>query len=147
MKLEVEKLSALVPDPEYKTKGSAAFDVTNQSGRFVYIHVGETVLIPTGLKVKVPEGFVGLVSSRSGISLKGFRVGNAPGAIDSDYRGEVCVIAANDSDGVITIEPGERIAQFMVVPVVRCDIKIVKSIEIEAGNERGEGGFGHTGSK
>ncbi len=145
MILEVEKLNENVPTPKYATSGSAAFDLTNQNGESVAIYPGHTVLIKTGLKVKVPSGYVGLVSSRSGISIKGFRVANAPGLIDSDYRGEVCVIAANDGVDILDIEPGERIAQFTVVPVVCCDIKIVDSIDVEEGNERGLGGFGHTG--
>ena len=147
MKLEVQLLSPDVPVPVYQTSGSVAFDLTNQSGIYVTIRPGETVLIRTGLKVKVPEHYAGFVSSRSGISLKrGFRVGNAPGIIDSDYRGEVGVIAANDSNSTIFIDKGERIAQFTVVPIIRCNIDVVESFDVEIDNERGENGFGSTGS-
>lgn len=146
MKLAIQKLNESVPTPEYATSGSAAFDLTNQAGHTVLIVPGETIKIPTGLIVKVPTEHVGLVSSRSGISLKNFRVGNAPGIIDSDYRGEIIIIASNSGDETITIAPGERIAQFTVVPVVQCDIEIVESIAIEDGNERGIGGFGSTGT-
>ncbi len=145
MKLEIEKLNNNVPTPKYATSGSAAFDLTNQSGKAVNIWPQQTVIIPTGLKVKLPSGTAGLISSRSGISLTGFRVANAPGICDEDFRGEVCVIAANDGGKVITLQPGERIAQFTVVPVVRCAIEIVESIAIEDDNERGIGGFGSTG--
>lgn len=146
MKLEIEKLNENVPTPKYATSGSAAFDLTNQSGKTIQIHPGETVIIPTGIKVKLPSGTAGFISSRSGKSLQGFRVANAPGIVDEDYRNEVGVIAANDKDGIVTVEPGERIAQFTVLPVIRCDIAVVESIDIEENNERGLGGFGSSGS-
>ena len=146
MRLEVERLSENVPTPRYATSGSAAFDLTNQSGSDIVLQPGDTLVIPTGLKVKLPENTVGFVSSRSGISLDGFRVANAPGIIDEDYRNEVGVIATNGGRGPICLEAGDRIAQFTVVPVIRCDIQLVASVDVEEGNERGMGGFGSTGT-
>jgi len=146
MLLQIEKLNEAVPTPKYATSGSAAFDLTNQSGMDLMLAPGRTVIIPTGIKVKLPAGTVGLISSRSGKSLEGFRVANAPGIIDEDYRAEVGVIACCDSEDFVRIAAGERIAQFTVVPVVRCEIAIVDSVIVESGNERGEKGFGSTGT-
>jgi dUTP pyrophosphatase len=145
MMLDIELLRN-TPMPEYKTKGSAAFDLTNQSGRKITLTGTDIEMIPTGIKIKIPDGYVGLVTPRSGISLYGFQCSNSPGIIDSDYRGEVCVIATLKSSLTYKeIEPGERIAQLLIVRCEQAKFRQVERIEIEPDNRRGEGGFGHTG--
>ena len=149
MRLEIEIIRPETPTPQYKTSGSAAFDITNQSGDDITLRPGETKLIPVGFRVKVPAGLWGQVSPRSGIALdRGFQVANSPGIVDHDYRGEVGVIGYNSNlEKSIFIPKGERIAQFALVPFVRGNITIVEKLpEDDFENERGEGGFGSTGT-
>ena len=104
---------------------------------------GERALVPTGIAIAVPEGYEGQVRMRSGLALqKGLILPNAPGTIDSDYRGEIRVIVANISGEPVTIERGERIAQLVIAPVARATLAKVDALP-ETG--RGSGGFGSTG--
>jgi dUTP pyrophosphatase len=111
----------------------------------ITLQPGERALIPTGLRVAIPKGYEGQIRPRSGLALThGLTVLNAPGTIDADYRGEIKVILINLGYEAATIEPGQRIAQLVIVPVARADLVPVAVLP-ETG--RGEGGFGHTGAK
>lgn len=104
---------------------------------------GEPVAVGTGLAVAIPHGFEGQVRPRSGNALKrAITVANAPGTIDSDYRGELKVILVNLGSGPQTIQPGDRIAQLVIAPVVQAGIEEVASLD---DTDRGGGGFGSTG--
>lgn len=130
--------------PAYATPGSAGFDLYNRSGETIIIPPGMNALIKTGLFMKLPEGTVGFVLPRSGKSLKtvGYSIANSPGCIDEDYRQEVGVIACNYGKDDIQIDDGERMAQMVVLPYIRCDF-----VEVDALDETDrQGGFGSTGS-
>ena len=129
--------------PKYETEGSAGLDVRANIIEPSVLKSLERVLIPTGLKIAIPEGYEVQVRPRSGLAIKhGITMLNSPGTIDSDYRGEIKVIAVNLSNETYTIEPNERIAQLVLNKVEQ--IELVEVDELDATN-RGEGGFGHTG--
>lgn len=110
----------------------------------VTLQPGERALIPTGIRVAIPAGFEGQVRGRSGNAVRrGLGLVNAPGTIDSDYRGEIQVILINWSDQPQTICGGERIAQLVIAPVVRAEVRSVEELDH---TDRGTGGFGHTGT-
>lgn len=131
--------------PRYETAGAAGLDLraavpTNEP---MILAPGARGLVPTGLSIAIPLGFEGQVRARSGLAIKsGIGVLNAPGTIDSDYRGEVMVILINHSDQVFSIARGERIAQLVIAPVVQATISVVSAL---SATERGTGGFGSTG--
>jgi dUTP pyrophosphatase len=110
------------------------------------VAVGGRVAVPTGLAFEIPPGFEGQVRPRSGLARKvGLTILNAPGTIDSDYRGEVAVLLVNLSDAPVTIEPLERIAQLVIAPVARAELVLsVAALDVTA---RGAGGYGSTGSR
>jgi dUTP pyrophosphatase len=140
--------------PAYATAGASGFDLVAIED--VEIEPGETLLVKTGLSVEIPEGYEMQVRPRSGLSLKTpLRVANSPGTVDSDYRGEVCVIMNNSADPryvpvgdlafrnkAQTIKKGDRIAQGVICPVIRADLVIVTE---HTDTVRGAGGFGSTG--
>lgn len=129
------------PNPEYATSGSAGCDI--RSNEDVVIFAYQTKLVHTGIHIKVPEGFECQVRPRSGLSLKtGLRVANSPGTIDSDYRGEVCIIVHNTSAYNMSISKGDRIAQLVFCPVYQA--KFIQVDELDK-TDRGSGGFGSTG--
>ncbi|TYO99723.1 deoxyuridine 5'-triphosphate nucleotidohydrolase [Geothermobacter ehrlichii] len=104
---------------------------------------GERALVPTGLAMEIPDGYEGQVRPRSGLALRlGLGMVNAPGTIDSDYRGEVGVLLINLGQDEVTVNPGDRIAQLVITPVVQA--RLVEVGELSP-TRRGEGGFGHTG--
>ena len=106
---------------------------------------GSRVLVPTGLALEIPPGYEVQVRPRSGLALRnGVTLANAPGTIDSDYRGELGVILINHGDESFVISRGDRIAQLVVCPVVRAELV---SVETLAETDRGSGGFGHTGTR
>jgi len=128
--------------PTYQTTGSAGCDVKASSD--VTFYPNETKLVPTGLKVSIPHGYEIQIRPRSGLSLKtGLRLANSIGTIDSDYRGEIQCIFTNTSNDKFTIKRGDRIAQFVVAPVYQADWVLVDSLDE---TNRGDGGFGSTGS-
>ena len=130
--------------PAYATPGSAGMDLRAAIAGPMFIPAGERVQIPTGLAMAIPVGFEGQVRARSGLAWrKGLAVINAPGTIDSDYRGEVKVLLVNLSSEEVEIPPGERIAQLVIAPVVQVVVETVVSLER---TERGAGGFGSTGT-
>ncbi len=127
--------------PRYQTDGAAGMDL--RADEPVDLAPGERRLVPTGIAVAIPPGFEGQVRPRSGLALKlGLGVVNAPGTIDSDYRGEVGVILANWGSERVVLARGERIAQLVIAPVVRAAIQEVAELP---GTGRGGGGFGSTG--
>lgn len=129
--------------PQYATPGSAGMDLFAALQYQVVIHRNKRVIIPTGLAVEIPVGFEAQIRPRSGNALKyGITVLNSPGTIDSDYRGEIGVMLINHGEDCVLIEPGDRIAQMVIAPVMR--VKIVQFDEL-CETARGAGGFGSTG--
>ncbi|MDD5456992.1 MAG: dUTP diphosphatase [Candidatus Margulisbacteria bacterium] len=127
--------------PEYKTILSSGLDLA--SAEDTIMHKGEKKLVATGIKIAIPAGYEGQIRPRSGLSLKeGIIIPNTPGTIDADYRGEVKIILWNLGEKDFTINKGDRIAQLVIVPVVRAEFEVVGSLDITA---RNDGGFGHTG--
>jgi len=135
-----------LPLPAFQTKGSAGMDLPAAVQVPVTIEPGERMMIPTGLAMAIPQGFVGLICSRSGLGAKnGVVVLIAPGLIDSDYRGELLVTLFNSSKREpFTINRGDRIAQLMVTPVFQPEWREVDEL---TETERGAGGFGSTDKK
>lgn len=127
--------------PSHATPGSAGMDL--RSREHVRINPGEVVKVATGVRVAVPEGYAMLILPRSGLASNGITVANAPGLVDSDYRGEVCVLLRNQSSTVWPIMFGERIAQAVFVAVPQVEWQVVPALD---GTERGAGGFGSTGA-
>ena len=129
--------------PEYRTEGSAGADLRARLDATLWLESLQRAVVPTGLRLEIPNGFEAQVRPRSGLALeKGITCLNSPGTIDSDYRGEIRVILVNLSSERAAIEPGDRIAQIVVTPVLRADFR--NSAALSA-SERGEGGFGSTG--
>lgn len=129
--------------PEYKTDGASGCDVHAFVKEPVELLPGDIKLISTGLACAIPEGFEIQVRPRSGLAAKnGITCLNTPGTIDSDYRGEIKVILINLGKEAFIVKNGDRIAQFVVAPVVRGIFKTVKSLDETL---RGSGGFGSTG--
>jgi len=127
--------------PRYMTEGAAGLDL--RADEAVELAPGERRLVPTGLSVEIPAGHEGQVRPRSGLALRhGVGMVNAPGTIDSDYRGEVGVILVNWGSARVSLSRGERIAQLVVAPVTRAELLLVDALH-ETG--RGGGGFGSTG--
>lgn len=127
--------------PRFETTGAAAVDLKADIAEIVNILPGETVKIPTGIAVALPDGWAGLVLPRSGKALQGLSVANAPGLIDCDYRGEVQVLAHNISGDSISVHPTDRIAQLMFVSYDTPQFYVVEKL---SDTDRGEGGFGST---
>lgn len=135
-----------LPLPAYQTAGSAGMDLVAYLPAEIghSIHPGQWWLCPTGLKMSIPRGFEGQIRPRSGLALKhGITVLNAPGTIDSDYRGEVGVILINHSDRAFIVRRGDRIAQFVIAPVARSSWSLVDELDTTA---RAAGGYGSTGT-
>ena len=131
-----------IPLPEYQTEGAAGMDLRAFLENDATIPPLGRVKIPTGLKMEIPVGYEGQVRPRSGLAIKeGLTVLNSPGTIDSDYRGEVEVILINLGEKAVIIKDGQRIAQLVIAPVYRAQIKEADML-IET--ERGTGGFGST---
>lgn len=131
--------------PSYETSGSAGMDLRAANREPVILHPGKRALIPTGFKMALPLGHEAQIRPRSGLAFKnGITMLNAPGTIDSDYRGEVKVLAINHGELPFTINYGERIAQMVVAPVHQIRIELSDDLE---DTKRGEGGFGSTGVK
>ena len=129
--------------PEYRTSGSAGWDVCAFLEEEIVLKAGKRAAIPTGFFVSIPEGYEIQVRPRSGLSLKnGITVLNSPGTIDSDYRGEICIILINLGDEDFVIRNGDRIAQLVISSVTQGVFVRVESLD---STERGSGGFGSTG--
>jgi dUTP pyrophosphatase len=127
--------------PAYQTEGSAGLDLRADDA--CALAPGERRLVPTGLAIELPPGHEGQVRPRSGLAVKhGIGMVNAPGTIDQDYRGEVCVILVNLGQEPFQVRRGDRIAQLVVAPVTRVEVEVVEELGESA---RGDGGFGSTG--
>ena len=130
--------------PVYATAGSAGMDITAALAEPMILEPGAIAMIPTGIAIALPQGFECQVRSRSGLAAKhGIFALNAPGTIDSDYRGEIKVILANSGKSSYAIQPGERIAQLVIARYETVQWELVDSLDE---TERGTGGFGSTGT-
>ena len=139
------KIGNDIPLPYYATPGSAAMDLHACLDEAVTIPARGRTVVPTGIAIALPSpDYVALVFARSGLGIKhGVAPSNYVGVIDSDYRGEVMVGLQNSGDTDYTIQPGDRIAQLMVIPVVQAQVRMVDELDE---TRRGSGGFGSTGT-
>ena len=148
MKVDVKILDPRVKEkmPAYATVGSAGLDLRAMLDQPLTLQPGQTQLIKTGLAIHLADpGYAALILPRSGLGHKhGIVLGNLVGLIDSDYQGELMVSTWNRGQEPFTIEPMERIAQLVIVPVVQMQMNIVDDF---AASDRGDGGFGSTGKK
>ena len=144
MDLKIKLLAHDVPVPKYATSGSAAMDLTAYISEPLTLAPGQRTLLPTGIAIALPSAdYVALVFARSSMGVKhGIGLSNGVGVIDSDYRGEIRVGLTNHSDVPYTIQPGDRVAQLAVVPVVQANVQVVDELDQ---TDRGAGGFGSTG--
>lgn len=142
MKVRIKRLSD-IPLPVYQTTGASGLDL--YAARTVRLKPGEVRAVPTGIALEIPPGFEAQVRPRSGLALKyGIGILNAPGTIDSDYRGEVKAILFNFSKKTVRINKGDRIGQLVFARVVKITWSEVRKLKT---TKRGSGGFGHTGYK
>jgi dUTP pyrophosphatase len=148
MKIDVKILDARLTQqlPAYATPGSAGLDLRACLDHPLTLQPGSCELVPTGLAIHLCDpGYAGLILPRSGLGHKhGIVLGNLVGLIDSDYQGQLLVSAWNRSSQAFTIEPMERLAQLVVVPVVQAQFQVVQ--EFAASSVRGQGGYGSTGT-
>lgn len=132
-----------LPLPAYATRGSAGMDLHAAVGEQIVLAPGERRLIPTGIRIALPDGYEAQIRPRSGLAIRhGISMVNSPGTVDSDYRGVVQVLLINLGQEPFPIRRGDRIAQLVVAPVVR--VRWIETAELPA-TERGDGGFGHSG--
>ncbi len=144
LRIPLTRLSSTVDLPAYQSTHAAAMDLPAAVDGPVTLAPGEFRLVPCGFAIAIPIGYEGQVRPRSGLASRhGVTVLNAPGTIDSDYRGEVKVILINHGREPFVITGGMRIAQLLVAPVARVEWEVVDELPETT---RGEGGFGHTGS-
>jgi dUTP diphosphatase len=133
-----------VPLPRYQTDGASGMDLHAALSEPLVLAPLARAKVPTGLSFAIPQGYEGQVRPRSGLAARaGITVLNAPGTVDSDYRGEVMVVLVNLSNVPVTIAPLERIAQLVFAPIARAELELVTSLDPTA---RGNGGYGSTGS-
>lgn len=146
MKLLDPRLGKEWPLPSYATAGSAGLDLRACLDEAIDIEPGQTVLVKTGMAIYIHDvNFAGLILPRSGLGHKhGIVLGNLVGLIDSDYQGELMVSVWNRGQTTFRLEPGERLAQYVLVPVVQAEFEQVEEFEETL---RGAGGFGHTGKQ
>ncbi len=129
--------------PRYMTPGAAGMDLTSAADEPIVMEPGARLDVPTGWGIELPDGHEGQVRPRSGLARKtGVTVANAPGTIDSDYRGELVVLLINLGPERHVIAPGDRVAQLIIAPVTQATVQEVDSL---SDTSRGTGGFGHTG--
>jgi dUTP diphosphatase len=146
MKVRIKRLPAArdLPLPTQGSSGSAGFDLRAALEGEVVLRPGERLLVPTGVVLEVPPGWEGQVRPRSGLALRhGIGVLNAPGTIDSDYRGEVAVILVNLGEAPFSLHRGDRVAQLVISRVEPVEWEEADTLE---GSSRGSGGFGSTGT-
>ena len=137
----IKRLDETLEVPRYAYEGDAGVDL--RAAEDFSLKPFERKLVPTGIAIALPRGYAGFVMPRSGLAVKhGISIVNTPGLIDSDYRGELTVGLVNHGDVPYTIQPGDRIAQLMVLPILRPTLTVVEELDE---TERGSGGFGSTG--
>lgn len=146
--IDVKILDARMKDrlPAYATPGSAGLDLRACIDRPLTIEPGQAILVPTGLAIHISDpGYAAMILPRSGMGHKnGIVLGNLVGLIDSDYQGQLMVSAWNRGHAAFTLEPMERLAQLVVVPVLQVELNVVEDFDA---SERGAGGFGSTGKQ
>lgn len=142
VKIMKKRQDAIIP--KRATKGAAGMDLYAIIDEPVTIHPGKLIVIPTGIAIELPSNeHAAFIFARSGLGVKhGIALSNGVGVIDSDYRGEICVGLCNLSDQSYTIQPKDRVAQMVIMPV--CQLPLVEVNELDS-TQRGEGGFGSTG--
>ncbi|MCF7355377.1 dUTP diphosphatase [Vibrio sp. CK2-1] len=146
LKVLDSRIGKQFPLPAYATEGSAGLDLRACLDEALTVEPGQTHLVPTGLAIHINDpSLAATILPRSGLGHKhGIVLGNLVGLIDSDYQGQLMVSVWNRGQDTFTIEPGDRIAQLVFVPVVQAEFNIVEDFDA---TERGEGGFGHSGKK
>ena len=148
MNIDIKILNPLIKEqlPHYATAGSAGLDLRACISEKITLEPGQTVLIPTGLAIHLADAnYAAMILPRSGLGHKhGVVLGNLVGLIDSDYQGELMVSTWNRGNTAFTIDPFERIAQMIIVPVVQAQFNLVEDFNT---SDRGAGGFGSTGTK
>jgi dUTP pyrophosphatase len=145
VKLQVQRLpeGKGLPLPRYMTDHAAGMDLCAAVEEEVILSPGEARLVPTGFKIAVPAGYEAQIRPRSGLAARhGVTLLNAPGTVDADYRGQVCVVVVNHGREPFVIRRGDRVAQMVIAPVSRVEVEEVAELDETA---RNEGGFGHTG--
>ena len=145
VKILIKKTSKKVTTPKYKTEGSSGVDLSAFLDKKMIIKPNSSELIPTGLQVAIPEELEIQIRPRSGLAAKeSIGVLNSPGTIDSDYRGELKIILFNHGTKDFVVNNGDRIAQMVLVPILKMEFEEVDSLP---NTVRGQGGFGSTGKK
>lgn len=146
MKIRVSYINDSVKDiplPSYATSGSAGMDLYAAVDQNIIVKPNQTCLIPTGIKIELPQGYEAQIRPRSGLALNfGLGILNSPGTIDSDYRGEIKVIVHNFGEKDFEISRGDRIAQMVICKYERVELELTEDVNL---TKRGSGGFGHTG--
>lgn len=144
LKILDSRIGDSIPLPHYATSGSAGLDMRACIDTALMVEPGETVLVPTGLAIHIGDAdLAAVLLPRSGLGHKhGLVLGNLTGLIDSDYQGQVYISCWNRSDKAYEVQPGERIAQMVFVPVEQVQFEVVEEFD---DSSRGEGGFGHSG--
>jgi dUTP pyrophosphatase len=144
LKILDSRIGKTIPLPAYATQGSAGMDLRACLDQTLVLEAGKSVLLPTGIAICINDpDYAGIILPRSGLGHKhGIVLGNLLGLIDSDYQGPLMISCWNRSEQAFTIEPGERIAQLVFLPIKQVSFQLVNDFEVSA---RGEGGFGHTG--
>jgi dUTP pyrophosphatase len=141
--VKLKRLRAGAVLPRYMTAGAAGMDLSSSAEGPVTLEPGGRAAVPTGWAIELPPGYEGQVRPRSGLASRhGVTVVNAPGTVDSDYRGELTVLLVNLGREPYVVNPGDRVAQLVVAPAPQAAIVEVEGL---ADTARGEGGFGHTG--
>ena len=144
-KILIKKLSEEAIIPKYETVGSSGMDICANIKKEIKIQSGDKAIIPSGFSLSIPKGFEVQIRPRSGLAAKkGISVLNSPGTIDADYRGEIKVILINLGKKDFIIEKGSRIAQMVLCPVIKANLKEEENLD---STKRGSSGFGSTGSK
>jgi dUTP pyrophosphatase len=145
MKIQFKKLPHAedLPLPSYESEFAAGMDIRAALENPIILQPGERQLIPSGLKMAMPQGYEAQIRPRSGLAYRhGITMLNTPGTIDADYRGELKMLAVNLGDEKFTVNHGDRIAQMVIAPVIQAEINEVEAL---SATERGDGGFGSTG--
>ena len=139
--VKIQREASTIEIPKYATPGSAGVDLCSM--KYCIIKPGELAVIPTGIRLEIPEGYEGQIRPRSGLALNHrIVIPNTPGTIDSDYRGEIMIMLLNMGTEPFSLSFGDRIAQVVFVPVARAKFEPVKELTT---TKRGTGGFGSTG--